>query len=595
MKTITKPARPSRRGMALLYTVFAVFAAATMVSMMMTLTFSASRSSKTVKYGNQARYMAEGAIEAAKKNVATAIANWSAPAANGTVTLSGVQVPYTVVPTGFSQVVTDPAGIQQTVTGFQIEATATSNGYSHTARRLVNAEATPIFQFAVFYNNDLEVNPGVDMTLGGRVHTNQNMYLNSGGTLTVNTNYLRAVGNIYRTRKDNPALSEGTVKIRQWVQNPFNVAEPTTYKNLNSISQMATLGVPGGLAYDSKFTTGWDANGNGDYTEVDDFLPWGAGALDYWSEPDGYATAAGNTVQDQTHGITEAVVPHIGSVQMYEESPGGAYYYDSLLGEYMPALLGGGTHDKGYYHSEAGLSIVGMANGTIKAYKSDGTPVVLPLTVAKMTTMFDARQGGNVKVTEIDLQQLKLLGYFPANGLLYASHYGAGTGVNAKGVRLKNGAELHNKLTVASENSVYIKGDFNTINKKGAAVIGDAVNLLSNVWNDTKNATSLPAASNTTFNVAIITGNQETASGSYNGGLENLPRFHENWTGKTATIKGSFVNTWNSHNATGGWVYGGFRYTAPTRVWNYDTAFNTVANLPPFTPMAVTARDVVSW
>ena len=95
--------------------------------------------------------------------------------------------------------------------------------------------------------------------------------------------------------------------------------------------------------------------------------------------------------------------------------------------------------------------------------------------------------------------------------------------------------------------------------------------------------------------MAVITGNTETVGARYNGGFENLPRFHENWSGINCNITGSFVNTWTSQYATAPWVYGGDRYTAPRRNWTYDTSFNLVANLPPFTPMAVTAEDIVSW
>ena len=38
----------------------------------------------------------------------------------------------------------------------------------------------PIFQFAVFYDNDLEIAPGPDMNLIGRVHTNSNLWLQAG-------------------------------------------------------------------------------------------------------------------------------------------------------------------------------------------------------------------------------------------------------------------------------------------------------------------------------------------------------------------------------------------------------------------------------
>jgi hypothetical protein len=133
------------------------------------------------------------------------------------------------------------------------------------------------------------------------------------------------------------------------------------------------------------------------------------------------------------------------------------------------------------------------------------------------------------------------------------------------------------------------------VDKKGAAVIGDAVNLLSNAWDGSKAPGSLPSASATTYNVAMITGSYSSEENRYNGGLENLPRFHERWSGVDCNISGSFVNIFDSAYATGDWQYGGDRYTAPIRNWQYDPAFNSIANLPPFTPMAVSASRIVSW
>ncbi len=43
----------------------------------------------------------------------------------------------------------------------------------------------PLFQFLAFYANDLEILPGPTMTLHGRIHTNSNLYLNAGATLSV--------------------------------------------------------------------------------------------------------------------------------------------------------------------------------------------------------------------------------------------------------------------------------------------------------------------------------------------------------------------------------------------------------------------------
>lgn len=588
--------------MAMLYAVFGVFAAATMVSVTMTMASSTLRQAQSHARSGRVQYLAEGAVESAKRDVATAIANWLPPPTSGSATIDGVVVPYTVTATGFNDIATDAAGIQTIVTGYEIRADALENGMRHTARRLVNAEATPIFQFAVFYTGDLEVNPGPNMTLAGRVHSNSNMYLNCGGTLTLNTNYVRAVGEILRRRKDDPSASQGNVRARRWVVNPFNTTEPVNYVVMRSHTQMNNLGVDNESGYDSAFKSGWDAGGDGSFADSGDWYSWSAGAPLYWSQPSTYSSGVGSTVLSGVHGVKQAAVPHIGSIQMFETDPNGAYFFDPSTGTYELAAGGAGTHSPGYYHQNAGLSIITLADGTIQAFDGSGNDITADLAAAiSPASVYDARQAqgasGSIPLTEIDLGALAATPHWPDNGLIYAAHYGAGQGTDAKGVRLVNGSQLASALTVVSENSVYVQGDFNTVNKKGAAVIADAVNLLSNNWNDSKAAGgSLPAATQTTYNLAIVTGNTNTVEGGqYNGGLENLPRFHENWSGVVCRITGSFVNTWTSEYASNNWMIGGNYYNAPTRNWSYDPAFNSVANLPPFTPMAVTAVDVCAW
>jgi hypothetical protein len=592
----------SRRGTAMLYAVFGAFSAATIVALMLTMSLASNRMSSVKAYGGRAEYLAEGGVEAAKQVVLQAVASWQEPSPTGQAVVNGRTVDYTIAPTGFQTTLTDPTGLQTIVTTYMITATANVLGHSFTSRRMVNAEATPVFQYAVFYNRDLEINPGPSMTLGGRVHSNGDMYLNTGNasTLKVDTNYLRAVGGIYRYRKDNPSLSTGTVNVRQWVVNPFDPSEPAVFTKMHSQSQLAAAGVPAASnpsGYDSNFVDGWDANGNGIYTDPGDFLPWGPGALAYWKEPGGYMSGTGNTVLTAAHGTTAALPPPASSVAMFEPAPSGVgdWTFDGFEYQHTP---GAGTHDQGFYHANAGLSLIGFSNGTWKAFDHNGLDITSSLPAGTVTTkqVYDARQKGKVNVLELDMAMLNSSGKFPGNGLIYASHYDLGTGVNAKGLKVKNASQLANKLTIVSEGSLYLHGDYNTSGKKPAAVIADAVNLLSNAWNDSKTSSSgLPTASATTYNVAMVTGTYDTSGSTYNGGLENLPRFHENWSGKACTIWGSFVNFWESQHATGLWVYGGNVYQAPSRNWFYDPLFNSVANLPPFTPMAVHAEDVVYW
>lgn len=597
MNRLGRASARRRRGVAILYSVFGAFVAGSMVLVMLTVASVSSSRAEVARNSVRADYLAEGAIEAAKKVVQESIANWKEPPEEGTAEIGGVVVPYTIEATGEEAVATDAAGIQTIVQGFEIRATAEVEDAQSTAYRLINAESTPVFQFAVFYTEDLEILPGPSMELGGRVHTNGDMYLGCGNTLTMDTNYVRAVGGIYRQRKDRDD-SEGSVDIRKWVVNPFSSLEPEEFVRMNSRSQMNGLGISTDSGYDSAFTDGYDADGDGLFTGPDDWLPFGPGALDFWSEPDGYDSGSGHTVLTGQHGIQEAVSPGTGSIKMFEEAEYGDYVFNERSGKFQGVQPGTGTHDKGYYHENADLSIIVDGDGrTFTAYDGDGNDVTLYVSRAvTIDEVYDARQGGDVRVARVDLEELGSSGVFPENGLLYAGHYGMGTGTDAKGLLLENGSELASKLTSVTQGSAYVLGDYNVVNKDGSAVIADAVNLFSNAWDGSKSSgSSLPDAQDTTYNVAIITGNHETVGSAYNGGLENLPRFHERWSGKDCVINGSFVNTWQSEHATGTWKYGGSRYTAPGRVWSYDTMFNRVANLPPFTPMVVTAVDVVSW
>jgi len=371
---------------------------------------------------------------------------------------------------------------------------------------------TPLFQYMIFYDDDLEILPGPSMTLGGRVHSNADIYVGCGATLTVDSQYFRATGDILRERKNDGTDSGGTVNVR--------VLGDTTYVNMDA-------------AHDSDFAT------------------WTAYALNTWN----------GTVQDGSHGVREIAVPDVKTIKAFEPD---------------------GT--KGFYHENADLVI---RNGS--AFDQAGNPVALPAGTITEKSMFDARENKTITVTEVNVGLLNTSGQFPTNGLIYAYRTDA-TSSQPNGIRLTNGKEVLRPMTVVSEDPVFIHGDFNTVNKKGTAVISDAVNLLSNAWNDSKNSTSgLPAASNTTYNVAVVSGIVSTpdGGGNYSGGFENLPRFHENWTGKTATIRGSFINLYESEIATSPWRYGGNVYTAPNRDWQYDTALQNMENLPPFTPSAV--------
>ena len=124
----------------------------------------------------------------------------------------------------------------------------------------------------------------------------------------------------------------------------------------------------------------------------------------------------------------------------------------------------------------------------------------------------DNREQSPVRITTLDISKItKNSGAQrnktgdPFNGSVYLyDPSAAGNGIGAKrGFRLKSGAFIPtNGLTVASANPVYIQGDFNTgtnppsnsgdptkpqaagYTRQPCSVMADAVNILSNSWND---------------------------------------------------------------------------------------------------------------
>jgi hypothetical protein len=173
-------------------------------------------------------------------------------------------------------------------------------------------------------------------------------------------------------------------------------------------------------------------------------------------------------------------------------------------------------------------------------------------------------------------------------------------------VRLVNGAAMPttNGLTVATQLPLYVLGNYNLNNgdpnagtntslTQPASLVGDAVTILSSAWNDgTSSSTTASGrlAVNTTVNAAIIAGIvSTTAVGNnkyYSGGVENFPRFLEDWDNKALTYNGSMVVMFNSRYATNFWQSpsGSAYYTPPARKWAFDVNFLNQTKLRPSTP-----------
>ncbi|MGY6530091.1 MAG: hypothetical protein ACXITR_09195 [Cyanobacterium sp.] len=158
-------------------------------------------------------------------------------------------------------------------------------------------------------------------------------------------------------------------------------------------------------------------------------------------------------------------------------------------------------------------------------------------------------------------------------------------------------------LTIATDQAIYPQGDYNTANYQPAGILADSFNPLSNACFFEDEAINRRNGANcnvlgenggainptpTTFNAAVLAGTDITnAFGSgYNGGLENYPRFLENWGNRLWRYRGSFVSIARPLRVSGRWGLGNV-YSAPERDWDYDENFNDPRNLPPLTPQFV--------
>jgi len=179
-------------------------------------------------------------------------------------------------------------------------------------------------------------------------------------------------------------------------------------------------------------------------------------------------------------------------------------------------------------------------------------------------------------------------------------------------------------FTVGSENPVYIEGDYNSSAADpmwgggavepphaAAAIIADAVTMLSNNWEDSGSTTgpvygSLysplvtnggvtgQSAATTYYRVAIAAGktiafNNTTSNPTWaygmDGGVHNFLRFLEDWSGQVLNYKGSLVSLyWNTY-ATGTFKCCNLVYHPPVRNYVFDPMFSQPQNLPPGTPM----------
>jgi hypothetical protein len=383
------------------------------------------------------------------------------------------------------------------------------------------------------------------------------------------------------------------------------------------------------VTYGTTWTIGFmpgDGDHNSDVPAAPSWQPGIPPVLGEQAQPFGlnasqiFNTTDPNNNNDGYHELIEVPNPS------YSDPLSSERYFDQAGAKVLLATSGNTITATIYDNSAAATtSSLGHTIGTLSVNTSNGhvtssTSGTSPYQTALATTiesalnvnqsLQDNREGTTVAITGLDVGTItnaihtnsNLSGF---NQIIYIDDTSASSS-NERGIELTDGSVLPaTGLTIASGNPVYVVGDYNTgvappsdtgittqptaptYTRAPASIVADAVNILSNSWTNSESTNSLSGrpATNTTINAAIMSGNVPTGNGNYSGGAENFPRFLEDWSNATLTYYGSMVELYASQQATGVWGSGNV-YNPPTRAWYYDTKFQS--NPPPGSIMNVT-------
>lgn len=436
-------------------------------------------------------------------------------------------------------------------------------------RRVFQRQELSPWNYAIFYVDPLEIHPGPQFVVNGWVHTNGDLF--TGHSNLTFTDKVTYVDNWKVGFKDDPSDPNG-----RW-------------ENSHAADTPASPNYPGSPNYNSALPN---------YGQT--MTP----ARDVDHQPFGIDPAASFDIADANQdndSYHELVEKRLGTVA--NDPLAGERFYDQADFKIVVDASNNVTVTE-----RTGATTEKIINGSSPGQdKKNYTEIMAAITTGGQIQ--DNREGSTMKVTTIDVGSLvtslatSKLQNWNKKVIYISATSPSGT---EPAVKIVNGAVLPpGGLTIASNNPVYIQGDYNTggtgtnvpSNVAGsysdpsnppdpevagydrasrpALVIGDAVSVLSSAWLDTNSFAGLSSrvANPTTVNTAIVSGIVQSSNGNYSGGAENFPRFVENWSGKTFTYYGSMVELYASQTANGNWAYGGNIYQAPVREWFFDTNF----------------------
>ena len=490
-----------------------------------------------------------------------------------------------------------------------ITATATPIGQRFTVPATVNESiqfaSIPLFQFAIFYNMDLEIAAAQTLNIVGPVWSNGGIW--SGSTTVTFQNMVSAVGIATNTAND-PFTSP-----------PYAGSGKSTYL----LAGQPTSG-------NDRITMPIGTNNDPAAVEAIINLP-----------PNNYAigTAAAFTTNGQIYlaNAADLYLTNFPNGTNWPGTPRGTnmilYYQDGAnSSSYLTQI----TND--FYIMTNRIAHAFFTTNWVRSSTSTNINNVTNIIYAGYSFLtnvlfYDWREGWNngsgppkaVQAVQIDIQKYNIWLTNSAatnNGISYNTQCKLSThkshpidsiyvynsvpltSTTLPAVRVANGGMLPSQtapygFTVATAMPLYVWGNYNSANNLGsslgqnsttytwpAGLMADSITILSGGWND-GTTSKKPGASDTTVNAAIIAGIVRSTNSMYSGGVENFLRTLESW-GSSGDLwyNGSIVAMFPSRYATNYWQQTGNYYDAPTRHWAFDTNFTRQAGLPPVTPQA---------
>ncbi len=595
-------ARSSRRGFALETVLLLLVMFSIIILAGLSAVTTLARTSNADYRGARASYAAEGGADDVMSQLDAAmqdgvingedIASLQTPQLTGySMTQStqtmGVPVTRTITSGPFSGLYSLNQPIDITVSARD------TSGNKASAVLSVNAQTIPLFQFGVFYENDLEILNGPAMTFVGWVHTNGNLYVSSNST-TYQSN-ITTPDSVFWNRKD---------------------AAP----RLNGVNINNAAGTPVLLDFDSRSLSG-PAFKTRSILRFSGRLMSNAFGVRSLKLPLPTNMAPATLVMPRDGSDS----PMVQDVKMAWKSD---WYITVKTGVFQIADTN--VMKTQFCDSLVVVRTAGLAVPTAAACRRIFKP--------RVNAFYEGREDKRPDLVDVHMDSLRLWAdSAPASRsprILYfefATPAVSNANNDYLAVRLRGATRLPlsrvpadtGGLSVVTERPMYVLGDYNTTVWRPAALMADAVTFLSNPPNPAMlNAAPAAAAARCSASVgwcdvlqqnmaqrtartatvfaAILAGHSPTpcdymrsgcAAPPYGGGLENFPRFVENWSGVIFRYTGSLVSLYTNRFSTGLWGNNtnvGFAnlgyYTPPTRQWSFDVNFRFPERLPPGTP-----------